>query len=76
VHRRQVARSQALDPVQYGQELWRQGQLGPPLLAVESWPIGRQDEAVVGLGAGDHPVTSPVLPPSSTKGEDVDGGWI
>jgi hypothetical protein len=23
---------------------------------VEGWPVARQDEAVVGLGAGDHPV--------------------
>jgi hypothetical protein len=76
MHQRQAARSQALDPVQYGQELRRQGRLGPPLLAIESRPIGRQDEAVVGLGAGDHPVASPVLPPHSTKGGDVDDGRI
>jgi hypothetical protein len=76
VHRRQAVRSQALDQVQYGQELRRQGRLGPPVLAVESRPIGRQDEAVVGLDAGDHPVASPVLLPRSTKGGDVDDGRI
>jgi hypothetical protein len=36
----------------------------------------RQDGAVVGLSAGDHPVASPVLPPCSTKGGDVDDGQI
>jgi hypothetical protein len=41
VHRRQAACSQALYPVQYGQELWRKGRLGPPQLAVERWPIAR-----------------------------------
>jgi hypothetical protein len=71
VHRRQAARSQALDPIQYGQELWRKGQLSPPLLAVERWPIARQDETVVGLGAGNHPVAAPVLPPRAAKGGDV-----
>jgi hypothetical protein len=39
VHRRQATHSQALDLVQYGQELWRQGRLGPPQLAVEHPPI-------------------------------------
>jgi hypothetical protein len=34
------------------------------------------DEAVVGLGAGDHPVATPVLPPRSTKGGDVDDDRI
>jgi hypothetical protein len=76
VHRRQAARSQALDPVQYGQKLWREGWLGPPLLAVERWPITRQDEAVVGLGAGNHLVVAPVFPPRAAKGGDVDDGWI
>jgi hypothetical protein len=51
VHRCQATRSQTLDPVQYEQELWQKGRLGPPLLAVERWPITRQDEAVVGLDA-------------------------
>jgi hypothetical protein len=72
VHRRQAARSQALDPIQYGQELRREGQLGPPQLAVERWPIAQQDEAVVGLGAGNHPVAALVFPPRAAKGGDVD----
>jgi hypothetical protein len=76
VHQCQDARSQSLDPVQYGQELWRQGWLGPPQLAVERRPIARQDEALVGLDAGDHPVATQVLPPRSTKGGDVDDGQI
>jgi hypothetical protein len=76
VHRCQAARSQDLDPVQYGQELWREGRLGPPLLVVERWPIAQQDEAVVGLGAGNHPVAAPVFPPRTTKGGDVDYGRI
>ena len=46
------------------------------MLAVEGWPIARQDEAVVGLGAGNHPVVAPVFPPRTTKGGDVDYGWI
>jgi hypothetical protein len=49
---------------------------GPPLLAVERWPIARQDEAVVGLGAGNHPVIAPVFPPRTAKGGDVDYGRI
>jgi hypothetical protein len=76
VHRCQAARSKTLDPVQYGQELWRKGRLGPPLLAVERWPNAQQDEALVGLGAGNHPVAAPVLPPRTAKGGDVDDGWI
>jgi hypothetical protein len=76
VHRRQAAHSQALDPVQYRQELWQKGRLGPPQLAIERWPIARQDEAVVGLGIGNHPVTALVLPPCAAKGGDVDDGWI
>jgi hypothetical protein len=74
VHRRQAARSQALDPVQYGQELWRKGRLGPPHLVVERWPIARQREAVVSLGAGNHPVAVLVFPPRAAKGGDVDDG--
>jgi hypothetical protein len=35
MHSCQAARGQDLDPVQYRQELWREGWLGPPLLAVE-----------------------------------------
>jgi hypothetical protein len=46
------------------------------LLAVECWPIARQDEAVVGLGAGNHPVVAPFFPPRTTKGGDVDYGRI
>jgi hypothetical protein len=76
VHRCQAAHSKTLDPVQYGQELWRKGWLGPPLLAVERWPIARQDEAVVGLSAGNHPVAALVLPPRAAKGGDIDDGWI
>jgi hypothetical protein len=76
VHRRQAARSQALDPVQYRRELWRKGRLGPPHLAVKRWPIARQDEAVVGLDAGNRPVAAPVFPSRATEGGDVDDGWI
>jgi hypothetical protein len=76
VHRCQAARSQALDPVQYGQEHWREGRLDPPLHAVERWPIARQDEASVGVGAGNHPVAAPVFPPRTAKGGDVDDDWI
>jgi hypothetical protein len=54
----------------------RKGWLGPPLLAVERWPIARQDEAVVGLGAGNHPVAAPIFPPRAVEGGDVDDGWI
>jgi hypothetical protein len=43
---------------------------------VERWPIARQDEAVVGLGAGNHPVAVRVFPPRTTKGGDVDYGRI
>jgi hypothetical protein len=46
------------------------------VLAVECWTIALQDEAVVGLGAGDHPVAAPVFPPRTTKGGDVDYGRI
>jgi hypothetical protein len=76
VHQRQAAHRQALDPVQYELELRRQGWLGPPLLPVESWPVARQGEAVVGLRAGDHPVATPVLPPCVAKGGDVGAGRI
>jgi hypothetical protein len=74
MHRCKAARSQALDPIQYGQELWREGWLGPPLLAVERWPIARPDDAVIGLGARNHPVATPVFPPRTAKGGDVDNG--
>jgi hypothetical protein len=43
---------------------------------VERWSIARQDEAVVGLGAGNHLVVAPVFPPRAAKGGDVDDGWI
>jgi hypothetical protein len=76
MHRCQAARSQALDPFQYGQELRRQGRLGPPQLAVERRPIARQDEAVVGLGASNHPVAVLVFPSHAAEGGDVDNGWI
>jgi hypothetical protein len=46
------------------------------VLAVECWPIARQDEAVDGLGAGNHPIAAPVLPPHTAKGGDVDYGRI
>jgi hypothetical protein len=71
VHRRQATGCQGLDPVQYEQELRRQGWLGPLLLPVKCWPVARQGEAVVGLGAGDHPVAAPVFPPCAAKGGDV-----
>jgi hypothetical protein len=76
VHRRQAARRQALDPVQYELELWHQGWLGPPLLPVESWPVARQGEAVIGLGADDHPVSTPAFPPHAAEGGDVGAGRI
>jgi hypothetical protein len=76
VHRRQATRCQTLDPVQHELELRRQGRLGPPLLLVQSWPVARQGEAIVGLRASDHPVTAPVLPPCAAKGGDVGHGWI
>jgi hypothetical protein len=50
--------------------------LGPPMLAVEGWPVVRQDEAVVGLGAGDHPVAALVFPPCAAEGGDVGYGRI
>jgi hypothetical protein len=53
------------------QELRRQGWLGSPVLAVEGWPIARQDEAVVGFGAGYHPVGAPIFPPRAAEGGDV-----
>jgi hypothetical protein len=74
VHRRQAARRQALDPVQYKLELWRLGWLGPLLLLVESWPVARQGEAVVSLSADDHPVVVPVFPPRVAEGGDVGVG--
>jgi hypothetical protein len=76
VHRCQATHSQDLDPVQYGQELWREGWLGPPLLAVERGPLARQEEAVVGRGASNYPVAAPIFPPRTTKGGDVDYDWI
>ena len=53
-----ISLSQGLDFVQHRKELRRQGWLGPPLLPVECWPVARQDEEVVGLGAGNHPVAA------------------
>jgi hypothetical protein len=41
------------------------------LLPVEPWPVTLQREAVVGLGADDHPVGAPVFPPCAYKGGDV-----
>jgi hypothetical protein len=76
MHRRQAIGCQGLDPVQYGLELRRQRRLGPPLLPVEPWPIARQCEAVVDLGADDHPVGAPVFPPRVTEGGDVGAGRI
>jgi hypothetical protein len=46
------------------------------VLAVEGWPVAQQDEAVVGLGAGDHPVVALVFPPHATEGGDVGYGQI
>jgi hypothetical protein len=76
VHRRQATRCQALDPVQYELELWRQGWLGSPLLSVKSWTVARQGEAIVGLRASNHPVVVPVLPPCAAKGGDIGVGRI
>jgi hypothetical protein len=76
VHRRQTTGCQGLDPIQYGQELRIQGWLGPPVLAVEGWSVARQDEAVVGFGAGDHLVGALVFPPCATEGGDVGYGRI
>jgi hypothetical protein len=76
VHRRQTTGCQGLDPVQYGQELRRQGRLGPLVLAIEGWRVARQHEAVVGLGASDHPVAAPVFPPCAAEGGDVGYGRI
>jgi hypothetical protein len=41
------------------------------VLAVEGWPVARQNEAIVGLGADDHPVAAPVFPPRAAEGGDV-----
>jgi hypothetical protein len=41
------------------------------MLAVEGWPVAQQDEAVVGLGASNHPVAAPVFPPRAVEGGDV-----
>jgi hypothetical protein len=71
MYQRQVARRQALDPIYYELELRRQGWLGPPLLQFESGPVARQGEAVVSLGADDHPVAALVFPPRATEGGDV-----
>jgi hypothetical protein len=76
VHRRQAARRQSLDPVQYELELRRQGWLGPPLLPVKSWPVSQQDEAVISVRASNHLVVAPVLPPCAAKGGDVGAGRI
>jgi hypothetical protein len=76
VHRHQAAHCQTLDPVQYGLELRRQRRLGPPLLPVEPWPIARQREAVVGLGADDHPVGTLVFPHHATEGGDVGASQV
>jgi hypothetical protein len=46
------------------------------VLAVEGWPVARQDEAVVGFGAGDHPVGALVFPPRAAEGGDVGYGRI
>jgi hypothetical protein len=46
------------------------------VLAVEGWPVARQDEAVVGLGTGDHPVDALVFPPHAAEGGDVGYGRI
>ena len=43
---------------------------------VKCGPIAQQDEAVVGLSVGNHLVTALVFPPRTTKGGDVDYGWI
>jgi hypothetical protein len=71
MHRCQATHRQAPDPIQYKMELQRQGWLGPPLLSVESWPVARQGEAIVGLRASIHPVVVPVLPPYAAMGGDV-----
>jgi hypothetical protein len=76
VHRCQAAYHQALDPVQYGLELRRQRRLGPPLLLVEPWPIARQREVIVGLGADNHLVGVPVFPPRATEGGDVGASQV
>jgi hypothetical protein len=76
VHRGQATGCQGLDPVQHGHELWHEGRLDPPLLSVEPWPIARQREVVVGLGAGDHPVSVLVFPPHATEGGDVGASRI
>jgi hypothetical protein len=44
------------------------------VLAVEGWPVARQDEAVIGFGAGDRPVGVLVFPPRAAKGGDVGYG--
>jgi hypothetical protein len=76
VHRCQDTGCQGLDPVQYGLKLQRQRRLGSPLLPVEPWPVARQREAVVGLGAGNHSVGAPVFPPRATEGGDVGAGQV
>jgi hypothetical protein len=46
------------------------------LLLVECWSVARQGEAIVGLGAGDHPVGVPVFPPHAAEGRDVGAGRV
>jgi hypothetical protein len=41
------------------------------VLAVEGWPVARQDKAVIGLGANDHLVAAPVFPPRAAEGGNV-----
>jgi hypothetical protein len=46
------------------------------VLAVEGWSVARQHEAVIGLGASDHPVIVPIFPPCAAEGGDVGYGRI
>src|SRR5688572_12992465 len=46
------------------------------MLAVEGWPVAQHDEAIVGLGGGDHPIIVPVFPPCAAEGGDVGYGGI
>jgi hypothetical protein len=40
------------------------------------WLVAQQDEAVVGFGAGNHLVGTPVFPPRAAEGGDVGYGRI
>ena len=71
MQRGEAALRQRPDLTQRRVKLRRQGRLGPPGLAVGGRPLGRQGEALVGVGGGDHPLPAPILPLSASEAGDV-----